>query len=121
MVLGSELGEKGKNRRGRKKNIGERGEPRGSLWREKGGALFPSSGHRWVGKNVREALQGIVSQPILSLIAYTLREKKSNFAQELNYAKDLPFSDVKPDTRTLVGGGGGGESILLQLVKELSR
>ena len=57
-------------------------------------------------KNVREALQGIMSQPILSLIAYTLREKKSNFAQELNYAKDLPFSDVKPDTRTLGGGGG---------------
>ena len=71
MVLGSELGEKGKNRRGRKKkNIGERGKPRDSLWRGKGGALFPSPGHRWVGKNVREALQGIVSQPILSLIVY---------------------------------------------------
>ena len=91
----------------KKKNIGERRELRGSLWRGNGGAFFPSPDHRLVEKNVREALQGILSQPILSLVVYTLGEK-SNFAQELNSAKGLPFSDVKPDTRTLGGGGGGG-------------
>ena len=46
-----------------------------------------------------------------------IEEKKSNFAQELNYAKDLPFSDVKPDTRTLVGGGGGGGNDIIATCK----
>ena len=77
----------------------------------KDGALFPSPDRCWIGKNVLETLQGIPSQQIF-LIVYTLEEEKPNFAQELNYEEDLLFSDVKPYSRTLGGGGGGWESIL---------